>query len=200
MQQLHSRISVFSDATCNSLLSSLASAESDFVDGTWTPVQFWDWIAQGKAVMAQKEQADFKAQLAQAAALAMTSPVPTPMPTPVPPPRTALKRKAADSDDEDDDADLGRGRQLLFSLWMVGCQARLLHCRRQCRRWWWPRQGCQRRGRPTCLRTGWSRTRRVWLGRRRGSCRYCINASSVLCSFGGPNHAILKRHEGALWS
>ena len=114
VQQLRSRISVFPGATCTSLLGSLASSESNFVDGSWTPTQFWDWLAQGNAGMAQKEKADFKAKLAQAAALAMASPVPTPMPTPVGAPRTAPKRKAADSDDEGEDADLSAWQTAAF--------------------------------------------------------------------------------------
>ena len=48
---------IFPGATCTSLLGSLASAEAAFVDGPWTPTQFWDWVAQGNAGMAQKEQA-----------------------------------------------------------------------------------------------------------------------------------------------
>ena len=108
VQQLTSRISVFPGATCTSLLASLANTERGFVDGSWTPTQFWDWIAQGNAGMAQKEQASFQSQLAQMQALTMASPVPTPLPIPVVPPRTAPKHKAVDSDDEADEADLTR--------------------------------------------------------------------------------------------
>ena len=114
VQQLSSRISVFPGATCTSLLASLANAERGFVDGSWTPTQFWDWIAQGNAGMAQKEQASFQAQLAQMQAQAMTSPVPTPLPTPVVPPRTAPKRKVVDSDDEADEADLSAWQTAAF--------------------------------------------------------------------------------------
>ena len=146
VQQLRSRISMFPGARCTSLLGSLASAESNFVDGSWTPTRSGDWSVQGNAGMAQKEQADFKAQLAQAAALAMASPVPTPMPTPVGPPRTARLPTAMTRARMTTSV---RGRQLPSSLWMDVCQARPVHCRRQCWRWRWPRQGCQRRGRRT---------------------------------------------------
>ena len=72
--------------------------------GTFTPQQFWDWIASGNEKVTKKEQADFRAKLALAAVV--PAPVPTPVPAPVPalvaPSPTVGKRKAADSDDDDE--------------------------------------------------------------------------------------------------
>ena len=82
----------------------MKDAESNFVLGTFTPQQFWDWIASGNEQVTKKEQADYRAKLALAAVV--PAPVPTPVPAPVPalvaPSPTGGKRKAADSDDDDE--------------------------------------------------------------------------------------------------
>ena len=108
MQQLQARISAFPGTTSAGLLTALKTAEDQFVLGTFTPQQFWDWIASGNEQVTKKEQADYRAKLALAAVV--PAPVPTPVHAPVPPPVPALvapsptggKRKAADSDDDDE--------------------------------------------------------------------------------------------------
>ena len=104
VQQLQARISAFPGPTSAGPLSTLADAEAQVVAGTFTPQQFWDWIAQGNASITKKEQADFGAKLALAAVVPAPVPTPvrTPVRTPVAPSPTARKRTAADSDDNDE--------------------------------------------------------------------------------------------------
>ena len=89
VQQMQARMSAFPGTRSAGLLSALADIEAQFVLRTFTPQQFWDWVAQGNASATKKEQAVFGAQLALAAVV--TAPVPPPVPTPVPAPVTARK-------------------------------------------------------------------------------------------------------------
>ena len=98
VQALRVRIGKFPGPVSPDLLVKLADAEAQFVADTWTPTQVWDWMTQGQEGVAQKEQADLRARMAQAL------PVPTPVaPTPVVPPPVVKKRKAADSDNDEED-------------------------------------------------------------------------------------------------
>ena len=61
VQSLHARISKFPGPVGASLLAKLVDAEAGYVDGTWTPTQFWNWMSQGQEGVSQKEQGDPRA-------------------------------------------------------------------------------------------------------------------------------------------